>query len=1564
MVVDIRCEKLQHDYLISLPDYFKKGWLGGTTLKNAYHNMKEYRQSSGVLREMLDNGEVSKDDYILAAEQIFLYGRAGRRLWIECAQNYISFKLSHMEPNDATQMFIEIEDRLEAECIDNQIIGQSVENEMIKDEFAEKEDLIAHANKFDKKHIWMFDAGLVGRRSFSGNPKYLFIYINKYRPDICAYWICEKDSASVAEQVENNGFYACVIGTVTADRMIGKTGVIVSELLRESYLGGTFNTKYLNLWHGIGFKRIERGIINDNSDLRVGIAKKYISYNNYLQKNQMAVVTSKLYEKEFQEDLGLDEKQLIRAGYLRCLYQQNYESICTYNHEVINGKTIGNYDSIAVYVPTYRAIRGNAFSTGIENLESLHMVCEEKNMLLIFKMHPQIENEVGYINAKQQYGAAKYFLFWDNANDFYEIINQIDLVIYDYSSMFSDFLCAGVKHFIRYIYDEDEYMKDGFTQGKDAYYERTCGVVCHSFEELLEQIEHYEEFDDSAEIEKMYQKLWGYAGDNDFEKTIQAVMDFEPDEIEYPTLYSYDIFDTLISRKGLHPYSIFYAVRDRMKKSREFSDDFVNRYPQIRHSAEMNVREYYKKTTQIRQSEKVEIKFDEIFDRLADVYNLTTEQKKFLKEWEIEEEINSVVPLTDMIQEVKQHLRNNDTVVFISDMYLPKEAIQKMIEKADPILGEVPLFVSSEYGYQKTSRLLYFEVYRSFKPYYRFGKWIHCGDTPAADKAPARKLGIETRLINRNILNTIEEELVKVLDNYSGYLVAAMASRLRNEMNFKFCKADFVIDIVAMTLVPYVDWVIRDAIKKGFEILYFVARDGYPLKLIADAIIKENDWKIETKYLYASRRTWRIQSYIDKVDDIFWIQQGGSFNDIHSKEELFKALMIDEETFREIVPQLDLDNIDWSQNQPGLKIASILQSSDKLNEYLLNVAAEKREISCKYLLQEFDKNKKFACVEYWGRGYNQECMTRLWNYVIGEEQETYYYYARTILPTEGLNVRYNITDLNVNVAVMEAIFANMPYKSIEDYEEKEGHIYPIINENKLCEMSLYNAMNAILPEFAKRYAQLEISDWMECDRKIFDYSIEYVQNNRLSPFIANNIGELCDSMSMHGEAVEYARAYTDADLEKFSNRVPRARGTQSIQMSYARSSEHVKNQYKAMYQIEEGDDPAGSFVLKPNEIKKNNEFKKKYEIASNRATKAKTYYEESCSKNHVYPKICIVSNSKDFDSDALKILNEQVKKQQKLYVEWVSANRPESNDAEMMELLSMAKVIIVDGNVQQLLMVRFRAETTSISLLDRGFRLYSFGRTENIRLKWQKRFDTLLNQRHVDLLESTSEGQKELSGFTADIGEIKVLEGACITDVLLDENYKVEAYDTLLSIVPEVKDKKIIFYMPQPRKRRNSGDWLELLDIEQLESKLSDEYFLLVDFRSNPVLAASCKNVIEIDGFSRNISKDKISLRQAMVCADIVIGDYRDTFFESALLHKPVYSTAVDMGSVQSESLNMMYDLENICPFPVVRSSDELVYEIKKDEYRYDKLDEFAGNYLRGCDGCSSDRLVEMITNI
>ena len=42
----------------------------------------------------------------------------------------------------------------------------------------------------DKNKVWAFCAGQYSN-DFRGNPKYLFIYINKYRKDITAYWLCD-----------------------------------------------------------------------------------------------------------------------------------------------------------------------------------------------------------------------------------------------------------------------------------------------------------------------------------------------------------------------------------------------------------------------------------------------------------------------------------------------------------------------------------------------------------------------------------------------------------------------------------------------------------------------------------------------------------------------------------------------------------------------------------------------------------------------------------------------------------------------------------------------------------------------------------------------------------------------------------------------------------------------------------------------------------------------------------------------------------------------------------------------------------------------------------------------------------------------------------------------------------------------------------------------------------------------------------------------------------------------------------------------------------------------------
>ena len=108
------------------------------------------------------------------------------------------------------------------------------------------------------------------------------------------------------------------------------------------------------------------------------------------------------------------------------------------------------------------------------------------------------------------------------------------------------------------------------------------------------------------------------------------------------------------------------------------------------------MREFYKKSVLNRNDDHLEIQLSEIYDHMATLFPLTDEQKQQLITWECEEEIRSVIPLTDHIDMLKSYLAEGNDVVLISDMYLPKETIQKMLAKADPLLATLPLFLSSD----------------------------------------------------------------------------------------------------------------------------------------------------------------------------------------------------------------------------------------------------------------------------------------------------------------------------------------------------------------------------------------------------------------------------------------------------------------------------------------------------------------------------------------------------------------------------------------------------------------------------------------------------------------------------------------------------------------------------------------------------------------------------------------------------------------------------------------------------------------------------------------------------
>ena len=106
MIKDIRCTEINNNPLTTIPEYFEKGWLGGNSLWNFWKNIRAYKKSQGKVREILNAGIVSEESYILAAEDIFLYGRAGMRIWGECVKRYVVAKIRHQIPADSSNMFV------------------------------------------------------------------------------------------------------------------------------------------------------------------------------------------------------------------------------------------------------------------------------------------------------------------------------------------------------------------------------------------------------------------------------------------------------------------------------------------------------------------------------------------------------------------------------------------------------------------------------------------------------------------------------------------------------------------------------------------------------------------------------------------------------------------------------------------------------------------------------------------------------------------------------------------------------------------------------------------------------------------------------------------------------------------------------------------------------------------------------------------------------------------------------------------------------------------------------------------------------------------------------------------------------------------------------------------------------------------------------------------------------------------------------------------------------------------------------------------------------------------
>lgn len=79
--------------------------------------------------------------------------------------------------------------------------------------------------------------------------------------------------------------------------------------------------------------------------------KNTFKNNRYSSQQPALLVTSEIMEKHFKEQCGIDDDKVIRAGYPRCVVNDNIQS---YDHDIRKKKGLSADTKLAIYCPTYR----------------------------------------------------------------------------------------------------------------------------------------------------------------------------------------------------------------------------------------------------------------------------------------------------------------------------------------------------------------------------------------------------------------------------------------------------------------------------------------------------------------------------------------------------------------------------------------------------------------------------------------------------------------------------------------------------------------------------------------------------------------------------------------------------------------------------------------------------------------------------------------------------------------------------------------------------------------------------------------------------------------------------------------------------------------------------------------------------------------------------------------------------------------------------------------------------------------------------------------------------------
>lgn len=298
-----------------------------------------------------------------------------------------------------------------------------------------------------KKYI-----GFASYPDYSGNSKALFedmksMNIEKY--DLI--WFCKEKN--IADRLNKNGINAIWDKSASFKKEFDNVKIMINT--HDYYMDiKNDNQIFINLWHGLGLKKAGAFLENE------------IDWNFELSsKNDYLIGTSEFGRMVFSSIFSMPlyrVKQYPQARY-KWLFENNGKS----NLSKILKKDLSIYNKIIMYAPTFKSGLGRDDATiNTNNVLNLNNYVEQKliefleknNILLVVKLHPSEQNKIKEIQTNNIIELKDE----DMLNEFItinEVLDGIDLLISDYSSIYVDYINL-TRPVLFLNTDKEEYIKN------------------------------------------------------------------------------------------------------------------------------------------------------------------------------------------------------------------------------------------------------------------------------------------------------------------------------------------------------------------------------------------------------------------------------------------------------------------------------------------------------------------------------------------------------------------------------------------------------------------------------------------------------------------------------------------------------------------------------------------------------------------------------------------------------------------------------------------------------------------------------------------------------------------------------------------------------------------------------------------------------------------------------------------------------------------------------------------------------------------------------------------------